>query len=240
MEKIKLIAQKRDIVGKKVQLLREKGLIPAVLYGQGKVGENLSLNLAKFEKVYAQAGGSTLVDLLIDNKKPINVLIHEPQTDPVKDNPIHVDLYKIKMDEEITTAIPLEFIGESIAVKELEGNLIKNKDEVEVTCLPGNLVHNIQVDISVLKTFDDSILVKDLQVPENVKINDEPEETVALVNPPRSEEELEAMEAEAATDAEKEGIEKIEAKAEAEKSEKESATEDEGKKSEQKKGEKKQ
>ncbi len=221
MEKVTLKAQKRDIVGKKVNKLRQQGKIPAVLYGQGKVGENLTLDHNEFIKAYKQAGGSTLVDLKIDDKNPIKILIHEPQYNPVTDKAIHVDLYKIKMDEEITTQIPLEFIGESLAVKEQEGNLIKNKDAVEVKCLPGDLIPNIEVDITILKTFDDTIHIKDLKVSDTIKIQDNPEETVAVVNPPISEEELEAMEKESAADEEKEEIEKMETEAEAEKEAKE-------------------
>jgi len=237
MEKITLHAQKRNIVGKKVANLRKEGFIPAVLYGQGKVGDNLSIKLKEFKKVYEAAGESTLVDLDIDGKTQ-KVLLTEPQYDPVTDVPLHVDIFKIRMDKEITANVELEFIGESPAVKELEGSLIKNKDSVEIECLPANLIPKIDVDISVLKTFDDAILVKDLNVPAEVKILDEAEETVALVNPPRSEEELAAMEEEAAADTEKAGIEKMEADAEAEKAQKEAEkTEGEEAKPEEKKEE---
>lgn len=221
MESIKLNAVKRSLIGKKVKELRKQGKIPAVLYSQGKVGENLTLNLKEFINIFKKAGSSSLVDLTINDKNPIKILIYQPQYDPLTDKPIHVDLYKIRMDEEITTKIPLEFVGEAPAVKELEGNLIKNKDEVEVKCLPGNLIPKIQVDISALKSFDNSILIKDLKIPQTIKIQDEQEETVAIVNPPISEEKLKAMEEEAAKDAEKEGIEKMEAQAEAEKATKE-------------------
>ena len=208
MEKINLKAEKRKIIGKKVKQLRRNGKIPANLYGQGKRAQNLTLDLTTFEKVYKKAGGSALVDLTIDNQKPIKILIHEPQYDPISNMPIHVDMYKIKMNEEITTEIPLEFIGISPAVKEQEGNLIKNKDSVEVECLPGDLISHIDVDISVLKTFDDIIHVKDLNVPENIKVKDDPEETVAVVNAPISEEELKAMEEETAADEEKRELKK--------------------------------
>lgn len=227
MEKIILKAQKRNIVGKKVKKLRDIGQIPAVLYGQGKNAINLSIDLNSFIKTYKKSGGSTLVDLMIEEEKPIKILIHEPQKNPLTDKPIHVDFYKIKMDEEITTEIPLEFIGISPAVKELEGNLVKNKDSVEVKCLPANLISNIEVDISKLKTFDDIILVKDLPIPDTIKIQDDQEETIAVVNPPRSEEELEELEQESAKDEEQAGIEKMESEAEAEKAKKEQEKESE-------------
>jgi large subunit ribosomal protein L25 len=125
------------------------------------------------------------------------------------------------MSEKITTAIPIEFIGESPAVKDLEGNLITSKDEIEVECLPGDLISEIKVDISALKTFDDMIHVKSLNLASTIEVLDDPEDIIAQVTPPRSEEELEQMETEAATDQEKEQIEKIEAEAEAGKETKE-------------------
>ncbi|EKD57057.1 MAG: hypothetical protein ACD_58C00010G0003 [uncultured bacterium] len=217
MEKINLQAKTRSILGKKVKQLRSNGFIPVALYGQGKGAENISVLAKDFRKAYKKAGKSALVDLKIEEKNPIKIIIKDVQRHVVSEDILHADFYKIKMDEEITANIPLVFIGEAPAVKELEGNLITNKDEVEVECLPGDLIHEIQVDISGLHTFDDAILIKDLVVPANVKILDEPEETVVLVTPPRSEEELEAMETEAVADSEKAQIEKMEAEAEAEK-----------------------
>jgi len=222
MEKFILSAKKRDIVGKKVKALRIKGIIPANLYGSDAKPENLSIDLGEFQNIYSEAGTSSLVDLKIDDNPAIKILLHEPQMDPVKDIALHADLYKVNMKEKITTEIPLEFIGESLAVKDLEGNLITTKDAVEVECLPNDLISEIKVDISALKTFDDMIYVKNLVVPSTVKILDDPEEMVSQVTPPRSEEELEAMEQEAAADQEKEQIDKIVTEADAEKAAKES------------------
>lgn len=221
MKTIELKSKSRKITGKKVKQLREKGIIPAVLYGYDTKPENLMIDLKEFKHVFSEAGSSSVVDLKTDDKSVIKVLIHEPQLHPVTDTPLHVDLYKINMKEKLTTEIPLEFVGESPAVKDLEGNLITNKDNVEVECLPSDLIPKIDVDISVLKTFDDLIHIKDLQVPETITILDDAEEIIAQVTPPRSEEELEKMEEEAVADAEKAGITQIENAADADKAAKE-------------------
>lgn len=221
MEKIKLTAKTRGIKGKKVKNLRKQGLLPAVLYGQGKNAQNLEINIKKFEKIYKKAGTSTLVDLTIDDKSPIKVLFYEPQLNPVDDTPIHADIYKIRMDQKITTEIPLKFVGEAPAVKELEGNLIKSKDSLEIECLPGDLLSEIEVDISSLKTFDDVVNIGNLNIPENIKVLAEESDTVLSVTPPRSEEELKAMEEEATADQEKAQVEKMEAQAQADKGEEE-------------------
>ncbi len=221
MEKITLKATTREITGKKVKNLREQGLVPAVMYGKDKNGQSLQIDAKEFMKVYDKAGSSALVDLIVDDKNAGKILIQDVQFNPVLDTPMHADLYTIKMDEEITTQIPIKFVGESAAVKDLEGNFIANYDEIEVECLPGDLISEITVDISSLKTFDDNIKIADLDIPSNIKVLDDAEQVVALVNPPRSEEELAEMESEAAADAEKAGIEKMEADADAQKAEKE-------------------
>lgn len=229
MEKINLKAKTRAIIGKKAKTLRNQGIIPLVLYGQGKEATNLEVNLADFLKAYKKAGRSSLIDLTIDDKSPIKIIVKNIQKHPVTEYIIHADLYKIKMDEKITANIPIKFTGEAPAVKELEGNLITSKDNIEVECLPGDLIHEIEIDVSVLKTFDDVIHVKDIKLAENIEVLDEPEDIIAMVTPPRSEEELEAMDSEAAADSEKAQIEKMEAEAEAEKAtEGEEKSEDNG------------
>jgi large subunit ribosomal protein L25 len=228
MEKITLEAKKRELTGKKVKQLRSDGLVPAVLYGEDIKPVNLSIDEKKFEKVFEQAGTSALVDLKIDDQPSIKTIICEPQIHPVTDEFVHVDFHKIKMTEKLETEIPLEFIGESLAVKDLKGNFITNKDHVQIECLPGDLIPKIDVDISVLKTFEDKILVKDLNVPSTIKILDDAEDTIALVAAPISEEELKAMEEETAAEAEKAGIEKMETEAQTEKAAKEGETAEPG------------
>jgi len=209
-----LSAQKREIVGKKVKNLRNKGLIPAVLYGRGADPVLVSVLKADFDKVYEEAGTSSLIDLIIDSGQPIKVLAHEPQNDPVSGKPIHIDFYRIKMDEKIKTEIPLEFIGTSEAVEQLEGSLVKNKDSVDVECLPNDLVSAIQIDISSLKNFEDTIKISDLLKPHGIEILHEADEIIALVEEPRSEEELAELEEASAEDEEKEALEKMGSEAE--------------------------
>lgn len=226
MEKINLNASIREIFGKKVNSLRQKGILPAVIYGKKVKPQNIQLKLTEFQKVYDKAGSSSLVDLVIDSKNPIKILIQDVQYDPIKDIPIHADLYSIKMDEKISTKIPIKFIGISPAVKDFEGNFIANYDEIEVECLPSDLISEIEVDISGLKSFDDNIKVSDLRIPSNIKILTDSDEVIALVNPPRSDEELAELESTSTPNAEKEAVEKMEAEAEAQKAQKESQKEE--------------
>lgn len=185
MDKIQLKASVRDIKKQSVKALRKQGQIPAVLYGHNVKNHPLAVNANDFEKVLRKAGESTIIDLLTDDGKQHPVLIQEVQRHIVKSTLQHVDFYEVNMHEKLTATVALEFIGEANAVKALGGTLMKNLNEVEVECLPADLPHNIEVDISTLNTFDDAILVKDLKVPGKVTILTSAEETVAKVQPPR-------------------------------------------------------
>ncbi len=182
---------------KKNEKPKNKRMIPAILYGPTINNKMLWVDTFDFSKIYNEAGESTIFDIVLkDNKgkeEKHGVLVFDVQYDPIKDIPCHVDFYKVNMKEEITTEVELEFIGEAPAVKELGGVLVRNIDEVEVTCLPADLPSSIEVNISSLKTFDDYIYIKDLVVPEGVRIEADPEMVVAVVSPPRSQEELEKL-----------------------------------------------
>ena len=190
---IELKAAPRQELGKKVNKIRKAGQIPAIVYGHGIKSEAISVAAKDFLKVYQQAGESSLVVLDVDGKKR-TVLIHDTAKDPIKDQFLHIDFYQVKMDEKIRTKVPLVFVGESAAVKADGGVLVKNMQELEVEALPQDLPHHFDVDIASLKTFDDHVLVKDLVVSGSARILAEPSEIIASVIPPRSEEELAALE----------------------------------------------
>ncbi len=178
---IKLQAKPRTIEGKKVYQLRNQGIIPAVIFGHGEESQSIELKAAQFEKVFKEAGENTIIDLDVDGKIS-KILVSDVQYDPVKNTVIHADLHKINMSEKITANVEINFIGESKAVKEDGGSIIHNISEVEIKCLPMDLLHEIEVDVSALETFDDVIKIKDLKIPENVEIEDhEPEDVVASV-----------------------------------------------------------
>ncbi len=187
-----ITAEKRDILGKKTANLRKKGLLPAVVYGKGSKSENIAVKEGEFMKLWRSAGEATIISLEVGKEKK-NVLIHEVAVDPLKDNPIHADFYIVDMSKALKVDVPLEFIGESDAVK-AGGILVKVHHELEIEALPKDLPHSIVVDISTLKTFADKITVGDLKIPSGVKATKEQEETVVLVEPPRSEEEIKETE----------------------------------------------
>jgi large subunit ribosomal protein L25 len=210
VQTLTLKAEARNIKGKKVKKLREKGYLPVVLYGHGISSLSLKVLYNDFEKIYDQVGGSTLISLDVSGKRH-NVLIYQVVTEPVSQRYFHADFYQVKMTEKITAEVPLHFIGESLAVEEQDGVLVKNMDVLEVSCLPADLPPHIKIDISALKKIDDVIHISDLKIPEGVEVLKEKEEVVVTVTPPRTEEELAELEEEVA---EEEEVEKVEAEAE--------------------------
>ncbi|HHE76772.1 MAG TPA: 50S ribosomal protein L25 [Candidatus Parcubacteria bacterium] len=203
---LNLKSKTRKIFGKKTKELREKGIAPAILYGPKIENIPLEVNLKDFYDVYKEAGESSLISLEVSDlkDKKFSVLIHKINRDPLSDKIIHIDFYQPVLTEETEVLVPLVFEGESPAVKDLGGTLVKEIQEIEVRALPQNLPHEIKADISNLKTFDDELLVRDLQIPENVKINREPDEIVAVVVSPEKEEVAEAPEETAEETEEKE------------------------------------
>lgn len=189
-----LSAKIRKATKKKVKMLRNRGVIPAVLYGPKTKNTIIEINAKEFEKIFKEAGESTLISLDIEGKKEKNVvLIHDIKREPITGKVIHVDFYQPALDKEIEAHVALVFEGEATAVKELGGTLVKNFSEIEVKALPQNLPKEIKVDVSVLKNFEDSIKIKDLLIPAEVKVlKKHLEEIVASVTPPEKvEEELE-------------------------------------------------
>jgi len=189
----KLNAVKREQKSTKV---RAEGNIPAVVYGAGSATESISLSLKEFSKIYAEAGEASLIDLVLDGKDFGKVLIYDVAYEPVKGKIIHVDLKKVDMNQPITATVKLVFVGEVPAVKELGGTLVRNVEEVEVECLPKDLINHLDVDLTVLKTFDDAVKVSGLVLPKGVVILEpHAEQVVAKVLAPLTEEQLKAMEA---------------------------------------------
>jgi len=144
---VELKAEARKDTGRKLKLLREKGVIPAVVYGPGHKPVSVQVNYNDLQKAIEEAGESTLIKLKVDDQIK-NVLIHEIDKDPIDDKLIHVDFYQVRMDKTIKTHVGLNFTGEAPAVKALDGVLIKNINELEIEVLPKDLPHEIKVDIS--------------------------------------------------------------------------------------------
>lgn len=150
------------------------------------------LDYVAFSKVYKVAGQSSVV-ALDGTKKNVSVIVQDIQLHPLSGRFSHVDLYQVHMNEALETHVPLVFTGTAPAVRELGGMLVKTLEEVLISCLPSNLPHEIEVDTTTLVSFEDTIQIKDIVLPEGVTVVADLDTTIALVEAPRSEEEMASL-----------------------------------------------
>ncbi|RJQ29036.1 50S ribosomal protein L25 [Candidatus Parcubacteria bacterium] len=180
----------RNKFGKSVQALRREGFIPAELYGHGVPNLHLAVPRKEFSKVFREAGENTVLTLLVGSERKA-ALIHDVQRDYLTDDVQHVDFYQVRMDEKIKAPIPIEFTGDAPAVKEKGGILNKAMFTIEVEALPGDLPRRLSLSLNSLDDLDKSLYVKDIVVPENVRVLVDPETVIATVTPPAAEEKVE-------------------------------------------------
>jgi large subunit ribosomal protein L25 len=183
---MELLGELRHVLGKKTKSLRETGVIPAELYGHGTENLHLGVKRSAFLKVLREAGESSIVNLAVEGKK-YPVMIHDVVRDPVSDEIIAIDFYKVRMDERIKVKVQLHFVGEAPAVKDKGGVLMKAVHELEVEALPAKLPHAIEVDLKTIADIGASIRAKDLSLGEGVKVLVNPETVIATVTERRAE-----------------------------------------------------
>lgn len=190
MDRIKLSANAREVLGRKVKTLRRDGLLPANVYGKNVKSLAVQLPVKEFNTVFEKAGETGLIDLAVDGEiRP--VLITNVQLHPTTDLPLHADFRQVDLKEKITAPVPIELTGESLAEKTGVGILVQQMNEVEVEALPTDLPEKIVVDVSKLENVDDAVLVSTLDVDRSkVAITAEPEQIVVKIEPPAKEEEV--------------------------------------------------
>jgi len=180
--KLQAMPRTKDIT--RNQLLAELR-IPAVFYGKQQESTSISLETTTFEKVYAEAGESTII-ALNDGTEDHDVLVRDVQYHPVTDQIMHVDFYVIERGKKLNVTVPLNFVGE--APGEKVGILMQPMHEIEVEVLPRDIPQHIDVDISGLIDLNDKITVGDLVLPEGVVTAAGVDEAVALIAEQQEEE----------------------------------------------------
>ncbi len=155
-------------------------LLRGVFYSKKEKSTPIVIPYIEFKKVWKEAGSSSLVVLkgVGEDKEAI---IQDVDLDPISEFVRHVDFYIVERGKVMEADVTLDFWGESPAVKELGGILVKTLHELTIEVLPKDLPKDIKVDISVLKDFESRILVKDLKLPNSAKSLVDDDEVVALV-----------------------------------------------------------
>lgn len=208
--KLKLTAEKRELLGKGVKKLRKEGVIPANIFGKDFNSLAISVKEADFSKVYKEAGetGVVYVDVSTDE---IPTLIKSVQKHPVNDYLLHIDFRKINLKQKIETEVPLEFIGEAPAVKD-GAVVLYQQDSVMIEALPMDIPSAIEINLEQLTEIGQDVKVADLPKSEKYEFIDDPETVLVSV----TEHKEESLEADLTSTIPTEGEEGAEATAEGE------------------------
>lgn len=186
------VTPREKVSSTKLTAARKAGKVPAVMYGHKGTPQMLWVDFLTFSKVFAVAGESSIISLEIDGKKA-SVIVQDLDHDAMTNRVSHIDFFEVSMNEELEARIPLEFVGEAPAVREMGGVLVKTLEEVTVSCLPKDLPHTLPIDLTILTDFTKHVQVKDLVLPKGVKVLTDELTTIVLVEAPRTEAQMAAL-----------------------------------------------
>ncbi len=173
----------------KAKNLIKKGVIPGIVYGPGRSNLKVQMSESELMSLMSKAKETTPVHAVVDvngKNEERDVFIKTVQLHKVSGKIIHIDLYEPDPKKEMRFRVPIEFVGEALGVKE-GGMFDELLRDIEAEAFPSNVIDEIKVDVSGLK-IGDPLRVKDLKVPQNVKILNDPENVIAIIKAPRAEE----------------------------------------------------
>ena len=186
----KLSVRPREVLGKKVNALRRKGLLPGVVFGGHADSTPVETDQHAFELSYRRWGNTTLLSLTGLDGGEVPALVHDVSRDPVTGRMLHVDFARVSLTEKTHADVPLHFVKESPAVRTLGAVLLHARSEVSVEAYPQDMPRAIEVDLSGLLEIDDAIFVRDLVIDASlIKIENDPDELVVKAVPVKVEEE---------------------------------------------------
>ncbi len=193
MSKILLNAVPRTIIGKQVNQLRREGKLPAIIYGHKVDPKPITLDLREATKVLSTTTSSSLITVVLEGKEYPS-LVREKQINFILGTLKHIDFLTVSLTEKIRASVSVVFEGEASVVKEFNAILSTGLSQIEIEAYPQDLPETFIVDVSVLKQLGDSILVKDLAVPQNVEVLSDPEEMILFASSQKSDVEAEELE----------------------------------------------
>ena len=184
--------QKRTTEGKKVKTLRNQGITPIHLYGSEFDSASMQVKMPELIDILNLAGFSSPITLN-DGKSDIIAFAREVQRHPLTEQILHVDFQVVGKDDQVEVEVPINLIGESPAVKNLGGVLIKLMETIRVSSKVDSVPKSLELDISVIESLEQSILVGEIEIAEGVQIVSDETFAVARVIPPRIEVEEEEI-----------------------------------------------
>jgi large subunit ribosomal protein L25 len=185
------VEQRSEFGSRPSRRLRRTGLVPGVVYGDGK--EARAFQVPERVARAALTHGGALIDLEFDGSGSTPVVVKEQQRDPVRGALIHLDLLEVKLDEEIQAEVPIELLGAEDAPGVKEGGVLEHvTHQITIEALPTAIPESIPADVSEM-SIGDTLQLSALVAPEGVEfaVDDPSEVTIATLSPPRVEEEPE-------------------------------------------------
>lgn len=185
MEQVTLEAEPRTTGRHSNREVRNEQRVPCVVYGKGQEAMAISVDRKLLGQALHRAGGRT-IELSLPGQGQVHVLTREVQRDVIKHRVLHVDFLAVSMTEKVRLSVPVVSEGIAPALDGGELVLVRGLDSVEIECLPGDIPEHLVVDLSPLKTVHDEVLVKDLRVPEKVRVLAEPTQVLFAITASRA------------------------------------------------------
>jgi len=177
------VKERKETGTRKIKHLRKEGWIPGVIYGHGEKSKLIMIQEEELIKVlHNMHSEATLLNLDYEGEK-IRALMREVSRSPLTEKLLHVDFQHIHENEEINVHVILEFQGKPKGVEE-GGILNIEHRHLIARCLPKDIPEKIVVDVSNLE-IGESLHIKDLNIPEGVKVEEDPSATVVNILSPR-------------------------------------------------------
>ena len=181
MEKIIIKASKREVIGKKVKLLRQEGKLPAVIYGREMDTIPIVLDNRDTTNTLNRVSGSTILTISLDGNEHA-ALVREIQRDYIRNEITHIDFQVVSLKEKLRTNVSITLVGDALVLEEFSAIVVSGIDQVEVECLPQDLPESISVDVSNLAEIGAAIYLKDISPPDNVDFLTDGEELIAVIS----------------------------------------------------------
>lgn len=169
MEKITLKAEPRETGRHANRATRLGERVPGVVYGKNTAAQPISTDRKALGIALHQAGGG-LIEMELTGQGTLHVLTREIQRHPTKHNVQHIDFYAVAMNQLVRLQVSVFLTGTAPILADPDMVLVRQSDSVEVECFPGDIPEHLVADLGILKTINDEITVKDLQVPTTVKV----------------------------------------------------------------------
>lgn len=215
MTRPQLKVQKRQVLGRKVKKLRRENIVPANIYGKKTASLAIQLAFPEFNQIYRKTGEASIVDLIVDNaSNPRHTLIRNVQIHPVTGRVLHIDFMQIDLKEKIEAEISIKLVGKPLAVQEKKALLLQELNELTIEAPADKLPEEILVKVDALQKVGDTLYVKDLKLPAEVKLKTDAKRVVARLDElvAKEAEELAREEKAAAEESKIESAEKTEEK----------------------------